>query len=188
MSEAVERFQRAQALFGDRVDAIPAASWDAPTELPAWSVRHLVAHLVDEQRWAAPLLAGETLAELEDRLSGDPLGADPLAAWETAADQALTAFAAPDALQGTVVVSYGEISAAGYCAEMTADLVVHSWDLAQAVGGVQRLDEDLVGWTLGYAEEHLDGLGILGVFHPAVEIPPDADPQTRLLARYGRRA
>lgn len=186
MSEAVERFQRAQALFGERVNAIPAASWDAPTDLPAWSVRYLVRHLVDEQRWAPALLAGGTPSELADRFSGDPLGADPIAAWKMAADQALTAFAAPDALQGNVVVSYGQITAADYCAEMTADLVVHSWDLAQAIGGVEPLDDDLVAWTLGYAEEHLDGHGMLGVFHPAVDVPDDADPQTRLLARYGR--
>lgn len=186
MGAAVERFQRAQAMFGDRVDAIPASSWDSPTDLPAWSVRHLVGHLVEEQLWVAPLLAGGTPSELADRFSGDPLGADPIAAWEAAADAALTAFAAPDALLGTVVVSYGEIPAADYCAEMTADLVVHSWDLAYSIGGVQRLDDDLVAWTLAYAEDHLDPAGVLGLFHAAVEVPDDADPQTRMLARYGR--
>ena len=186
MREIVERLQRAQALFGDRVDAVPAASWDAPTDLPAWSVRYLVGHLVDEQRWVAPLLAGGTMSELEDRFSDDPLGEDPVAAWEKAADEALTAFAEPDALQRSVVLSYGQTSAADYCAELTADLVIHSWDLAHAIGGVERLEDRLVDWTLAYAEEHLDGSGILGLFHPAIDVPDDADPQIRLLARYGR--
>ena len=186
MREIVERFQRAQALFGDRVDAVPAASWDAPTDLPARSVRYLVGHLVDEQRWVAPLLAGWTMSELEDRFSDDPLGEDPVAAWEKAADEALTAFAEPDALQRSVVLSYGQTSAADYCAEMTADLVVHAWDLAHAIAGVERLDDGLVAWTLGYAEEHLDGSGMPGVFDAAVDVPADADPLTRMLARYGR--
>jgi uncharacterized protein (TIGR03086 family) len=110
-----------------------------------------------------------------------------MGAWETASDAALTAFAAPDALQRTVVLSYGETAAADYCAEMTADLVVHAWDLAHAIGGVERLDENLVDWTLGYAEEHLDGSGMPGVFDAAVDVPDTADPQTKLLARYGRR-
>lgn len=188
MREVVERFQRAQALFGERVDAISGPSWDSATVLPAWSVRHLVGHLVNEQRWAAPLLAGGTPTELEDRFSGDPLGTDPVAAWETAADEALTAFATPDALQRTVVLSYGQTPAADYCVEMTADLVVHAWDLAHAIGGVERLDDNLVAWTLAYAEEHLDPAGALGIFHAAVDVPDDADPQTRMLARYGRSA
>jgi len=184
----VERFQRAQALFGDRVDAVPTASWDVPTALPGWSVRDLVRHLVDEQRWAPPLLAGQTPAEVGARFAGDALGDDPVGAWEAASDQALTAFAAPDALQRTVVLSYGETPAVEYCAEMTADLVVHAWDLAHAIGGVERLDDSLVAWTLAYAEEHLDGSGMPGVFEAAVPVPDGADPQTRLLARYGRRA
>ena len=187
MRDVVERFQRAQALFGDRVDAVPPASWDEPTALPGWSVRALVRHLVDEQRWVAPLLAGQTPAEVGDRFSEDPLGDDPGGAWETAADHALTAFAVPDALQRSVVVSYGKTPAADYCAEMTADLVVHAWDLAHAIRGVERLDDNLVAWTLAYAEKHLDGTGMPGVFAAAVDVPDSADPQTRMLARYGRR-
>ncbi len=183
----VERFQRAQALFGDRVDAVPAASWDVPTALPGWSVRDLVRHLVDEQRWAPTLLDGQTSAEVGDRFAGDALDNDPVRAWESASDQTLTAFAAPDALRRIVVLSYGETPAADYCAEMTADLVVHAWDLAHALGGVERLDEGLVAWTLDYAEQHLDGSGTPGVFDAALDVPDDADPQTRLLARYGRR-
>jgi len=185
--DAIEGFQRAQALFGDRVDAVPPASWDAPTGLPGWSVRRLVAHLVEEQLWVAPLLSGQTPSEVGNRFSADPLGADPMVAWEAAADLALTAFAAPDALQRTVVLSYGQTPAADYCAEMTADLVVHAWDLAHAVGGVERLDDKLVTWTLGYAQEHLDGAGVPGLFDAAVDVSEDADEQTRLLARYGRR-
>lgn len=187
MRETVERFQRAQALFGDRVDAVSARDWHEPTALPGWSVRDLVRHLVDEQHWVAPLLAGQTPADVGDRFSDDPLGDDPVGAWETAADDALTAFAAPDALQRTVGLSYGATPAADYCAEMTADLVVHAWDLAHAIGGMDRLDGDLVAWTLVYAEEHLDGSGVPGVFAAAVGVPETADPQVRMLARYGRR-
>lgn len=187
MREIVERFQRAQALFGDRVDAVSPASWDHPTALPAWSVRDLVRHLVDEQRWVAPLLAGQTTAEIGDSFSDDPLGDDPVRAWETAADEALTSFATPDALQRNVALSYGDTLAADYCAEMTADLVVHAWDLALAIRGVQRLDADLVAWTLAYAQEHLDGSGVPGVFAAAVDVSDAAEPQVRMLARYGRR-
>ncbi len=187
MRDAVERFQRAQALFGDRVDAVPAGAWEQPTAQPGWSVRHLVGHLVEEQRWVTPLLRGETPEDIGDRFSGDLLGDDPVGAWEAAADEALGAFAAPEALERTVILSYGETPAAAYCAQMTADLVIHAWDLAHAIGGVERLDDNLVTWTLAYAEEHVDGSGSPGLFEAAVDVSDTADPQTRLLARYGRR-
>jgi uncharacterized protein (TIGR03086 family) len=183
-------FQRAQAQFTDRVDAVEPAEWDAPA-LPEWSVADLVAHLTNEQLWVPPLLAGEELGAVARRIPTDTeelLGGDPLSAWETAADGALTAWATPEAMDRTVRLSGGPTPALDYLVEMTADLTVHAWDLARAVGGVTELDAELVCAAFRYAEEHLGDDGVPGVIAPAVEIPPGADLQTRLLARFGRRA
>ena len=84
-------FQRAQAQFTDRVDAVAAGEWDAPA-LPGWSVADLVAHLTGEQLWVPPLLAGEPPDVVGQRIptgTDELLGGDPLTAWETAADGAL---------------------------------------------------------------------------------------------------
>ena len=107
---------------------------------------------------------------------------------ETAADGALTAWAAPGALDRTVQLSSGPAPAADHLVELTADLTVHAWDLAAAVGGVTALDPELVAAAWAYAEEHLGEDGVPGVIAPAVEVPPGTDLQTRLLARFGRRA
>lgn len=182
-------FQRAQAQFTDRVDAVGPGEWDAPA-LPEWSVADLVAHLTNEQLWVPPLLAGEEPAEVARRIPTDTeelLGGDPLTAWETAADAALTAWAAPGALEQTVRLSGGR-PAVEHLVEMTADLTVHAWDLARAVDGVTALDGELVAAALSHAEAHLGEDGLPGVIAPPVAVSPDADPQTRLLARYGRRA
>ncbi|MCW2697530.1 MAG: uncharacterized protein JWR62_2615, partial [Modestobacter sp.] len=56
-AELLERFQRAQALVTDRVDAVEAGQWDA-TALPGWTVADLVAHLTAMQSAVAELLAG----------------------------------------------------------------------------------------------------------------------------------
>ena len=79
-------FQRAQAQFTDRVDAVAPDQWDDPA-LPEWTVADLVAHLVTEQLWVPPLLAGEPYAEgrFPDDTS-DLLGEDPFTGWESAAD------------------------------------------------------------------------------------------------------
>jgi uncharacterized protein (TIGR03086 family) len=183
-------FQRAQAQFTDRVDAVGPAEWDAPA-LPDWSVADLVAHLTSEQLWVPPLLAGKEPGEVAGRIPADTeelLGGDPLAAWEAAADAALTAWAAPDAQSRTVHLSGGPTPAVDYLVEMTADLTVHAWDLARAVHGVTHLDDELVAAAFRYAQDHLGEGGVPGVIAAPVDTPPGADLQTRLLARFGRRA
>jgi uncharacterized protein (TIGR03086 family) len=187
-AELIERFQRAQAQFTDRVDAVPSGRWDTPA-LPAWTVADLVAHLTAEQLWVPPLLAGESLDDVAARIptgTDDLLGEDPLTAWETAADTALTAWALDDEPDRTVELSRGPTPASEYLVELTVDLTVHAWDLAQAVGGVTALDPDLVAAALEYAEEHLGDDGVPGLIDPPVPVPPGADPLTRLLARFGR--
>ena len=93
--------------FTDRVDAVEPGQWDDES-LPGWTVADLVAHLVNEQLWVPPLLAGEPYAEgrFPDG-TDDLLGDDPFIGWETAADGALSAFAEDDALVRTVHLSRG---------------------------------------------------------------------------------
>jgi uncharacterized protein (TIGR03086 family) len=187
--ELLELFQRAQASFTDRVDAVKPEQWDDES-LPGWTVADLVAHLVNEQLWAPPLLAGEPYDLIEGRFpdgTDDLLGIDPVTGWESAADGALSAFAEDDALRRTVHLSRGPTPASVYVEEMTADLTVHSWDLATATGGDTVLDGELVTAALVFAER-LPADGIPGVFDPPLDVPPSAPPQVRLLARFGRRS
>ena len=183
-------FQRAQAQFTDRVDAVAPGEWDAPA-LPEWSVADLVAHLTSEQLWVPALLAGQEPGEVAGQIPTDTdelLGGDPLTAWETAADAALTSWAGPGALSRTVRLSGGTTPAVDYLVEMTADLTVHAWDLARATGGDTALDPELVAAAWRYAESHLGEDGVPGLFAAPVDVQPGADLQTRLLARFGRRA
>jgi len=185
--ELLELFQRAQAQFTDRVDAVAPDQWDDES-LPGWTVADLVAHLVTEQLWVPPLLAGEPV--LEGRFPEEPsdlLGSDPFTGWESAADDALSAFAEDDALVRTVHLSRGPTPATDYILEMTVDLTVHAWDLARATDGDTDLDGELVTTALVYAES-LPEDGIPGVIDPPLDVSATADPQTRLLARFGRKA
>src|SRR3954471_3362909 len=96
--ELLELFQRAQALFTDRVDAVDPDQWEDEA-LPGWTVADLVAHLVSEHLWAPPQWTGEPPTEAE--IPEDPaelLGHAPFPSWETAADGSLAAFAEDDAM------------------------------------------------------------------------------------------
>jgi uncharacterized protein (TIGR03086 family) len=186
--ELLALFQRAQASFTDRVDAVDPEQWDGEA-LPGWTVADLVAHLVSEALWVPPLLAGEPFDLVDGRFpdaTPDLLGDDPLAGWESAADAALAAFAEDSALLRTVRLSRGPTPAAEYLEELTVDLTVHSWDLARASGGDTELDPVLVTAGLVLAGRLPDG-GVPGLFAPPLDAPATASPQTRLLARFGRR-
>jgi uncharacterized protein (TIGR03086 family) len=186
--ELLELFQRAQNQFSDRVDAVEPDQWDDES-LPGWTVGDLVAHLVTEQLWAPPLLAGEPFDLIDGRFpedTGDLLGIDPFTGWETAADGALSAFAEDDALIRTVHLERGPTPATQYILEMTADLTVHAWDLAHATGGDTELDGELVTAALVFAEQ-LPEDGVPGLFGPPLDVSSSARPQTRLLARFGRK-
>ena len=156
--------------------------------LPGWTVADLVAHLTSEALWVPPLLAGEPYAEgrfPED--TTDLLGDDPFTGWETAADGALSAFAEDDALVRTVHLSRGPTPATQYILEMTADLTVHAWDLAQATDGDTELDLELVTAALVFGEQLPEG-GVPGLFDPPLDVSAAAPPLVRLLARFGRKA
>src|SRR3954465_2479748 len=161
--ELLELFQRAQAAFTDRVDAVEPAQWEDEA-LPEWTVADLVAHMITEMLWVSPLVAGEPYAEgrFPDATT-DLLGDDPFTGWETAADGALSAFAEDDALVRTVHLSRGPTPATEHILEMTAGLTVHAWDLASATDGDTELDGELVTAALVYAER-LPEDGVPGVF------------------------
>ncbi|MEW2415991.1 TIGR03086 family metal-binding protein [Streptomyces sp. NPDC046866] len=184
----LEQHAAALRLFGERVRAVAADQWGAPTPCTEWSVRDLVNHVTGEQLWVPPLVSdGSTVEEVGARFAGDVLGADPLAAWERAAQAAHDAFAAPGALERTVQLSYGPTKAAAYCSELTADCVVHAWDLSRGIGADDRLPDGLVEFSIKEVMPYADGLATSGMYAEPLEVPPGADAQTRLLALLGRK-
>ncbi|WP_405663013.1 TIGR03086 family metal-binding protein [Streptomyces sp. RK9] len=183
----LRRHGRAVDLFTDRVHAVRADQWDAPTPCEGWTVRDLVGHLVVEQLWVPPLVRdGATIEAVGDAFDGDVLGPDPVASWDTAADAARTAFGEPGALDRAVHLSYGATPATDYCAQMVTDLVVHTWDLSRAIGADERLPDDLVADAVSEVTPYAAELSKSGLFAPAVQPPPGADAQTALLNLLGR--
>lgn len=173
--------------FGLRVAMINNNGWNAPTPCSDWSVRDLVNHLVVEQLWVPPLLAGETVAGVGDRFDGDQLDDDPVGRWTEASVAAQRALAEPGALDRDVHLSYGTVSARRYCMEMASDLAVHAWDLARGLRVNDRIDPDLMAQVYDYLAPMAGALSESGMFGPPVPVPDDADVQARTLALTGRR-
>ncbi|MFK0290350.1 TIGR03086 family metal-binding protein [Streptomyces sp. NPDC090442] len=187
-NEILRSHGEALALFGTRVHAVREDQWEAPTPCTEWSVFDLVNHLTAEQLWVPRLVRdGSTIAALDGDFDGDQLGEDPVGAWDRAAASAVAAFAEPGALHRSVHLSYGTTPADAYCTQMTADAVVHTWDLSRAIGADERLPESLVTAALREVEPYAGALEGSGLFAAPVHPPAGADALTRLLCLLGRR-
>jgi uncharacterized protein (TIGR03086 family) len=181
-------FGRTVAEFDARVRQIGGRQWQAATPDEDWCVRDLMNHLVAEDLWAPPLLAGSTIAEVGDRFEGDVLGSDPRAAWAAASAEAVRAVEADGAMDRIVHLSFGDFPGGEYTLQLFADHLIHAWDLARAIGADEHLDEELVTSCAAWfdaTEEAYRGAGVIAARPP---VPGDADAQTLLLARFGRRA
>ncbi|MBX6767220.1 MAG: TIGR03086 family protein, partial [Actinomadura rubrobrunea] len=130
MTAITDHFRRAVDDMTDRVHAIRDDQWHRPTPCAGWDVRELVDHVTLEDLQVPPLLAGLTAADAADLLDDALLVDDPVAAWDAAARAAVDAFSAPSAANRSVHLPFGDVLGAEYAAELVADLVIHSWDLA----------------------------------------------------------
>ena len=188
MTELMALFRRAADGFGRHVHAIGDGQWHDPTPCTDWDVRTLVNHVAVEQLWVPPLMEGSTVAEVGDRLDGDQLGPDPVAAWDAAVKASQAAFGALGALEGKVSLSSGDREATEYCWEMTTDALIHSWDLARGIGADEAMDEELVALVYERTLPVAEHLQETGLFAPPVPVPDDSPLPTKLLAIFGRRA
>lgn len=188
MSTTVDLFGRSLGEFDARVAAIPNDAWTAATPCDGWDVRALVRHLVYECVWMPPLFAGETVESVGDRYEGDLLGDDPVAAWKAAADAARAVVQDPGAMEQIVPLSMGPTSGQDYARQVLADLTIHAWDLARAIGSDERLDPALVEEITSNMPYDIEMARAGGYVGAKPDVPDDADAQTKLLALFGRRA
>jgi uncharacterized protein (TIGR03086 family) len=188
MDDVLELHRRAAGHFGELVLAVRDDQWGNATPCSEWDVRALVNHLVYENRWAVDLVAGKTVAEVGDRYEGDQLGDDPVNAWHESLAAAREALDEPGAIDRTVHLSYGDETATEYFTQLVTDLTVHGWDLARAIGADDRIDPELAGFVWQAWKDREDMVRGSGMFGEHIDVPEDADTQTRLLALLGRRA
>jgi uncharacterized protein (TIGR03086 family) len=187
VSDLQKLFDRSVDEFDRRVQHIKDDQWELPTPCSEWNVRDLVNHLVNEDKWATPMLESKTIEEVGDAFDGDLLGDSPVAVWESAAGEARAAVDRPGALDATVHASFGDITGRDYVEQLLSDHVIHAWDLARAIGDTEDLDPELVELCYAALKPIEDALKGSGSYGDKVEVPEDADTQAKLLAVAGRR-
>lgn len=190
MTESSERFRRVAAGFTATVEAVPVEAWEQPAPCEGWDARDVVRHLVE---WLAP--PGFLLGAFEVGIGVLPsVDDDPAGAWTRVRDAIQSGLDDP-AIAGRVedCGPPGRLSfAAAVDMTCTPDVLIHTWDLARATGLDDRLDPSEVHRMVSGFEalppEVDAAMRSSGHYGPRVEVPADANEQTRLLAFVGRRA
>ena len=184
--ELIAAYRSASDGFGDLVARVRPDQWARPTPCEAWTVRELVNHVVYEDRWAVPLLNGDSLSSVGSRFDGDLLGDDPVRATRDALAGATAAVSAPGALDRSVELSFGMTAADEYVRQLLAEHLVHGWDLAVAIDADRDLDGALVDEVAVWFPANEEAFRAGGAIAAAVAVPATAGPQDRLIAAFGR--
>jgi uncharacterized protein (TIGR03086 family) len=182
MTEVQDRYRMVSDGFSAVVGAVAPDRWSSQSPCDEWKARDVVAHVVAGHRGViAAVRGGES----------EPLGPDedPQQAWESACQRMVEITGDPEALGMEVDGPAGKMPAGDIIGRfVTMDVLVHTWDLARAVGADERLDED----SVRRAYEALKPMDAMirqpRVFGPKLEPPGDADLQTEFLYFLGRRA
>jgi uncharacterized protein (TIGR03086 family) len=186
MTETPELYRAGAERFGELVRAVNPDQWTDPTPCSEWDVRALVSHVHGETLWVPELFEGKTIAEVGDRLDGDLLGDDPVAAWDGSIGPAIDAIGEPGAMPRIVHLSFGDVPGQVYTDQLFSDLVIHGWDLAKGIGADDTLDPAWVELLFAEFKPRERELKSFGLYGDTVTPPADADLQTQLLAVVGR--
>ncbi|MGI5232765.1 TIGR03086 family metal-binding protein [Actinoallomurus sp. CA-142502] len=190
----VDRFAGTSAGFERRLGAVRPAQWRRPTPCTEWNVRQLVNHMTRGNLGYVRLLRGGSGEEFLRLRDADALGADPVGAYVRSVRECAEAFAAPGAFQRLLDYPLGKVTGRQALAVRTTDTVIHTWDLARAVGADETLDDGLVAWIDDFLEEIYAGLVETPTaaetthrfFAPPGTLGREASRQDRLLNRMGR--
>ncbi len=191
----VRRFILASAGFERRLRQVRPRQWDWPTPCPEWSVRQLVNHMVRGNENYLRLVRGGNRSDFLRLRDVDALGTDPVGSYTRSVRRCAGAFSEPGALGRVLDYPGGRVGAAQALAVRTTDSVVHTWDLARAIGVDDSLDAGLLGWISLNFEAIYEGLAETptdrATTHRFFAPPPDTGApvtsgQDQLLLRVGR--
>jgi uncharacterized protein (TIGR03086 family) len=178
MASTLDRFDVAAGGFRERLAALGPDDGARPSPCEGWSAMDVVNHAIgvvvqvtnlvgtalpDDDASSGLVRYDAAVADLRGKVADPVLGT-------TQVDSPFGTMALKQLVSGIVI----------------HDLLVHTWDLARAVGADERLDDELVTHTLASMTPFDEVLRDHG-FAASVPVDADADEQTKLLCFLGRR-
>ncbi len=178
MSVNLRNYTKAIYGFDHVMRGVGEGVWDRPSPCEGWSARDVVLHAAGVLRYVESLARGAALV---------PPGDEPRSAWVGARDAVLEALDHDGVLQQKVASPFGEMPLDTLIGILVVDTLTHSWDLARAVGGDERLAPELVETGFAQVRPLDEGLRAPGRFDAKIPASPGDDQQTAFLKFLGRR-
>jgi uncharacterized protein (TIGR03086 family) len=177
-----QEFREIGGRFGDVVAGVRADQWDDPSPVEEWAARDVVRHLVE---WFPPFLAAGSDVHLPDGPSVDD---DPAGAWDHLQREVQAILDDPSSADRVLSNRHiGDVALPQAVSQFfTGDVFMHTWDLARATGQDDTLDPEVCAAMLAGMEPIEDVMRSSGQYGARVDVPDDADVQTRLLGFIGR--
>jgi uncharacterized protein (TIGR03086 family) len=168
--------------FTERVVGTPPESWDNPAPVAGWAARDVVRHLIE---WFPGFLKSGSGIELP---TGPSVDEDPVRAWTVHSDGVQAVLDDPATADKLFAEKHvGELPLDRAVDNFyTSDVFMHTWDLARATGQDETLDPVKCGELLEAMLPLDEVLRSSGHYGPRVDVPDDADIQTKMLAFIGR--
>ena len=177
MIDLVERHRVAGNGFARVAGLVPADQWDRPTPCTEWDARMLVEHVIGFHEF---LLLRPMGVRAHRPKSG------PAERWEATSLALFTALDTEGALdRATELPGGGESTPRTMLDALTTDVLVHTWDLARAVGIDPELDRQLCARAYE-ARRAADLAASSDMYAPPVTVDPGSDTETLLIALWGR--
>lgn len=150
--------------------AVAAANgkWDRPSPCDAWDARGVLEHVIGFH---------DVLLLRPWGLKPERPRDDPGARWQLTYDSLTKALGSGEATQ---------LDEYRLMPNLTRDVLVHTWDLARAVGADDGLDPTWCELFYAGLPEDPQALAASGMFGSPVTIGDEAGAQAKLLARLGR--
>lgn len=157
---------------------------ERPTPCAGWDVRAVLNHLLGTMRMFAIVNEGGVAGED----AGDLVGDDAHGAVQEGVRVNLRTWRAPKAFDGDRSFPFGTFPASAAALMNLSEVIVHTWDVGQAIGRDVTVDPAAAELLVSFYERiPLDVYREHGAFGPLVEVPPDAPAFDRLLGLLGRQ-
>ncbi|MFC3980258.1 TIGR03086 family metal-binding protein [Streptosporangium jomthongense] len=187
MSDIATRYRTRADIFAAKIAAVEPGRWSDPSPCEEWTARDVVGHIID--------MHAVMLRPLGRSLSPAPsVAQDPLAAFTAARADVEALLDDPATAERKVETPTGNVSVEQHIDQVvSADMVLHGWDLSRATGQDDTIDPAEVEAMWPHVQYIPDEMRIPGAFGPGVvvlgpevEVPDDAPLQHRLLGLFGR--
>lgn len=132
------------------VDTVTADALQAPTPCRDWDLRQLLAHMIGQNEgFATAVSTGDAPESDYER---DTIGFEELpGAWARSTDALRAAFGAADPESTVQIRPYGDVPVRHALTMQVLDTIVHSWDVAAALGQDYRPNDELVEFNHDFA-------------------------------------